>query len=221
MPNTALSVAQRLREKAEAMTQHIEDSLHSRSAQQRPTARRARLATTLEARGRHLQIVQAALRTLANGHERQTLPACLRAITSRTAVEAILQHAADAEPKQALLALLPPGVGMPSTAQRIAERERALLGHKLPGFFPTPPAVAAQMLGLAAVSRGMLVLEPSAGKGDLADAIRTAHPEVTIQVIEVQPALSEILALKAYGVIGTDFLAFPGPTAPGGTSTVS
>lgn len=62
MPNTALSVAQRLREKAEAMTQHIEDALHSRSAQQRPTARRARLATKLAARGRHLQIVQAALR---------------------------------------------------------------------------------------------------------------------------------------------------------------
>lgn len=40
MPNTALSVAQRLREKAEAITQHIEASLYSRSTQQRPTARR-------------------------------------------------------------------------------------------------------------------------------------------------------------------------------------
>jgi hypothetical protein len=40
MPNTVGSAAQRLREKAEAMTQHLEASLYSRSAQQRLTARR-------------------------------------------------------------------------------------------------------------------------------------------------------------------------------------
>ncbi|HPA48197.1 MAG TPA: hypothetical protein PK395_20705, partial [bacterium] len=67
------------------------------------------------------------------------------------------------------------------TARKIRDLEDRLIGLRLPGFFPTPEAVAKQMLKLADLpnlwAKGALILEPSAGKGDLVEAIRN-HPQL-------------------------------------------
>lgn len=87
---------------------------------------------------------------------------------------------------------------------KVAERE--LVGKKLPGFFPTPPPVIEKMLKLAAIEPMNRVLEPSCGKGDIVDAIRAEHPDASLQAIEMNHTLSDILSAKGHEVEFADFL---------------
>lgn len=57
-------------------------------------------------------------------------------------------------------------------------------------FFPTPAVVAEQVLELAAIDVGMRVLEPSAGRGALVDALNGL---VAVDCIEMMPANAEHL----------------------------
>jgi predicted RNA methylase len=58
------------------------------------------------------------------------------------------------------------------------------------------------------VRPGQAVLEPSAGTGHLADAVRAAGGDV--HALEMQPALRKILELKGHKVAGNDALAHDG-----------
>src|SRR5579859_5283461 len=94
-------------------------------------------------------------------------------------------------------------------------------------FFYSPPEViealfnelewGSAMLGLLAAyeqeGRPIRVLEPSAGLGHLADAIRARYPMVTIEVCEVDPYRRAVLMSKGYTVVHEDFLRYrPGPS---------
>lgn len=70
-------------------------------------------------------------------------------------------------------------------------------------FFPTPEIVSMEMLMHIDVS-GKVILEPSAGKGDLATAISQAGAK-QIDVVEIDSKLQQILQ-RNYRVIGSDFL---------------
>lgn len=87
---------------------------------------------------------------------------------------------------------------------RVAERE--LIGKKLPGFFPTPQVVIAQMLELAEIGRKHSVLEPSCGKGDILDALKARHPEAAIRAVKQNRTLAEVLSAKGHDVEFGDFL---------------
>lgn len=91
---------------------------------------------------------------------------------------------------------------------KVAERE--LIGKKLPGFFPTPPAIISRMLELAEIAPEHFVLEPSCGKGDIVDAVRAHHPAARVCAIERNLALAEVLAAKGLDVEFGDFLEHPG-----------
>ncbi|MCK5601905.1 methyltransferase [Candidatus Pacearchaeota archaeon] len=95
-------------------------------------------------------------------------------------------------------------------ADRLRELENKLIGTKIPGFFPTPKPVINHMLDEAGIEAGMKILEPSAGKGDIADSIREAHPDAKLSVIEYQQTLHEILEAKGYEMAGHDFLEHKG-----------
>jgi phospholipid N-methyltransferase len=82
--------------------------------------------------------------------------------------------------------------------QQIKEAKRALWGHDIPGFFPTPDELAERLVRLANIRAGMRVLEPSAGWGNIADAVRRLHPDVQLILFEVVPSLLEILNWKGY-----------------------
>lgn len=85
------------------------------------------------------------------------------------------------------------------------ELERALIGAKVGfDFFPTPRSVADQMVQEAGIREGMKVLEPSAGNGNIAGAIKDAG--VSPDVIELSSQLREVLEAKGYNVVGQDFL---------------
>ncbi len=83
------------------------------------------------------------------------------------------------------------------------------------GHFPTPPAVAAEVMRAAAFYRGrdeagpLRVLEPSAGEGNL--ALPAVEQGGVVDCVEIQPHLAA--ALEASGryrrVIAADFLALP------------
>lgn len=88
--------------------------------------------------------------------------------------------------------------------QRIKEAERALIGRKIDGYFPTPTPVVERMLAEADLRPGQRVLEPSAGKGNIADALREAGAKP--ETIEPVQDLRAILEAKGHPVVGRDFL---------------
>lgn len=90
-------------------------------------------------------------------------------------------------------------------AKKIKDLETKLIGQKIPDFFPTPKRVIQDMISRADIQPGMKVLEPSAGKGDIADALKEAGAEV--DTIEPVYSLSDILKEKGHNVLDTqDFL---------------
>jgi predicted RNA methylase len=91
---------------------------------------------------------------------------------------------------------------------RVKDLERALVGNKGIGidFFPTPKPVAARMVGMAGIEPGQRVLEPSAGNGNIADAVRAAGAQP--DVVEVSDALRQILEAKGHTLVGRDFESY-------------
>ena len=94
--------------------------------------------------------------------------------------------------------------------QEIKELERELIGTKIPGYFPTPKTIVEEMIERADIEPGMKVLEPSAGKGNIADAIKAAEPQAIIDVVEINSTLRNILEKKGYNIVGDDFLELTG-----------
>lgn len=83
-----------------------------------------------------------------------------------------------------------------------------LIGVKIPGYFNTPPAVVERLMSVADIRPGQRVLEPSAGAGDIADAIRAQG--VVPDVVEIASSLRKILEAKGYNIVGYDFMEYNG-----------
>lgn len=104
-----------------------------------------------------------------------------------------------------------PGKDADAERQRnIKAKERQLANAKIEGFFPTPKAIVEKMLDEADIKPGEKVLEPSAGKGNIADAIRENHPDNALDVVEWNASLNELLTEKGHNVVGVDFLQHSG-----------
>lgn len=73
-------------------------------------------------------------------------------------------------------------------------------------FYPTPPSVINKMVELANIKDSQLILEPSAGKGDILDAIAHYNNTVQLDFCEFNKYNTEILELKCYNKVGQDFL---------------
>lgn len=74
-------------------------------------------------------------------------------------------------------------------------------------FFPTPRVIADQMCDLAEINGDCMVLEPSCGKGDLADAIWERQPDFLLG-IELNGLMARNLDLKSYKCMYIDFLLY-------------
>jgi len=64
------------------------------------------------------------------------------------------------------------------------------------GFFPTPPAIVEQLLDLADVKPGMVVLEPSAGRGAIAGPI--AARGAVVDCAELLPDNAAVIEAAGY-----------------------
>ncbi|MBX9912399.1 MAG: hypothetical protein K2Y25_00735 [Pseudomonadaceae bacterium] len=94
-----------------------------------------------------------------------------------------------------------------ATPDKIKQMERAMIGRANDGldFFPTSEVVVDSMLDAAEIEDGMSVLEPSAGMGHIADAIRD-KAGVDPDVIELSGDRRELLEAKGHHLVGRDFL---------------
>ncbi|MFI8696726.1 DUF4942 domain-containing protein [Dietzia maris] len=82
-----------------------------------------------------------------------------------------------------------------------------------PDFYPTPATLASDMLAKLDKSKISRVLEPSAGRGDLIDAVERrlssfGGRKVSIDAIERDDELAAVLKSKGRAVIARDFLTF-------------
>ncbi|WP_429138952.1 LPD38 domain-containing protein [Aeromonas veronii] len=71
-------------------------------------------------------------------------------------------------------------------------------------FFPTPEEYAADLVDRLGIEPGMVVLEPSAGHGMLAEAARDAG--ATVEAVELAGDLRDILQEKGFSLVGDDFM---------------
>jgi phospholipid N-methyltransferase len=80
-----------------------------------------------------------------------------------------------------------------------------------PQLFPTPAALAVRMVELADLRPGLRILEPSAGTGAIADAIRSAEPDAYLVCNEINPQLVKVLDAKGHRTTCEDFLTYTAP----------
>lgn len=224
------SPAQKFRDWADAMQKTIDGKFNSATSRQNPTRRRRGIIESMEQDGRKLQQVQAALRKLADDWDNNTIPDILKGLTTKTQVERVatspyfpsLQHE-----KTVYAAMVKAGIGTPqrynearaaltttlqpptsSIEDQIRKAKRELVGTKIEGFIPTPEPVVEQMLRLADIRDNARVLEPSAGWGNIADAVRQRHPDITVDCIELVSSLRRILELKGHNLVSHDALSY-------------
>lgn len=88
---------------------------------------------------------------------------------------------------------------------------RALFGTQL---YPTPASLATRMLAKVNLTGATSVLEPSAGAGDLIDAIMQhfgasyRYDKLDLDAVEIDPDLAAMLRGKGHRVVWGDFLTF-------------
>ncbi|WP_201268524.1 PLxRFG domain-containing protein [Pseudomonas aeruginosa] len=99
----------------------------------------------------------------------------------------------------------------PAEPDKIKQMERAMIGRRNDGldFFPTSAAVTEEAIDAAEIQGGMDVLEPSAGMGHMADAIRE-QTGVEPEVVELSGERRELLEAKGYNLVGSDFMEVSG-----------
>lgn len=74
-------------------------------------------------------------------------------------------------------------------------------------YFPTPASLAARMASLIPAN-ARTILEPNAGTGHIARAIRDARPDVTLHCCELLPRFQEKLREQGFMLVGEDFLSY-------------
>jgi hypothetical protein len=79
-------------------------------------------------------------------------------------------------------------------------------GRFPPDYFPTPPDVVALLLEYAQGEDWMRWLEPQAGSGHIANAIREAFPQARIDLIEISGLLCKALIAQDWSPLKADFL---------------
>lgn len=73
-------------------------------------------------------------------------------------------------------------------------------------FFPTPLEIVQMMVAHAAVPEGGVVLEPSAGQGNIIDVLIDEDESVQVVAVELMPQCVKALDRKGYAPIEADFL---------------
>lgn len=87
------------------------------------------------------------------------------------------------------------------------ELEMKIKGSKIPGFFPTPKTLIQKIIPFLNVQKGVSILEPSAGKGDILDALKEKYGDsVKLSACEIYHDLRKLLELKGYNIVSHDFL---------------
>ena len=222
-----LKRAAALRKLADGLTSQIED--RRRPMTQNPTPKRLREYNSRLHDAANLERAQRALLALAKGHATGRIPAELAALRTKDEIRTLMRHGlkeggyydcipsgeyADKSPLGRALQQFTDAAATPEQALEDASRKReddrrrfkeSLRMANIPGYFPTPAALADRVVELADIQPGMSVLEPSAGSGALAEAIMRAEPAVALTCIERHSRLADYLS-HDYPTTCADFL---------------
>lgn len=234
-PSTSL-IADRLDKSADGLQKVIDDKLNPAIGNQRSTPRRQRIADGMRQDGEAMQLTQSWLRTLAAQHRASEVHPLLFGLRSRADVELLARMAGytsttlhrifgqDCHDSKRLTAL---GLDSPESVftaililkesaipaaekcQKTATVRRLHLDaiwSKAPDFFPTPPDLIAKMLRSIALKPTDKCLEPSAGSGAIALALRDKGL-THIDCVESYYGLRQALELQDFDVVGDDFLS--------------
>ena len=100
----------------------------------------------------------------------------------------------------------PDGVDAAETI-RLAQATGEVLDPRLAGFFETPRGLAELLVAEAGIPPGARVLEPSAGTGRLATAVRLLVDGAQIFCVELLEKNRSELERQGFEMIGADFLS--------------
>lgn len=222
----------------EQMADKMQTDINSKLSHDRQTNTPKRMAQAMSARvdGERLARTQQALRILARMHRAGDCPGFLAKLKSKKAVHELMgselspvnngyhkYYSDTGKPRPgasresiALWAFIEDKNPEQEKADRIAQLERDLQFSKIPGYFPTPPAVVELMLDYAQIEANHTILEPSAGAGAIIDGIVARHGDgPLIAAYEINASLCEILKAKGFDSRPFDFLeqgrVLPGP----------
>lgn len=186
-----------------------------REMTQNPTPKRMREYRSRLVEADDLERVQKAMRVLSGLHSKGRVPELLANVKTKEEIYRLVYKGTEGgggyydvivsyeyknkTPEGRLLQSLIEGEKSAEQIERERRREVEELEAKvqftpIAGFFPTPQAVVAEMVDKAGIESGMDVLEPSAGKGDIAEMI--VEPDVKLTMVEVNPTLRDILIAK-------------------------
>ena len=226
---TKPSLAGKLRVVADGLQKVIDDK--GRPLTQNPTPKRTREYNSRRWEAANLERTQRALRAIADAIDGGALPDVLANIKTKSDIatlvhkglrggggyyDVIVDHDyRDKSPAGLAIQAMIDGTTDPEREE--ADRVRALEDKvrfvDIPGFFPTPRPVIDMMLGAADLQPGLTVLEPSAGKGDIVEAVLVACPTIKVTCYEINAALRGLLLSKSFAVeADEDFLATAPPT---------
>jgi SAM-dependent methyltransferase len=228
-------VAARLRQLADAMTEKVEHL--RRPMTQNTTPKRMKEYNSRLHDAGNEERTQRALRALADAHDAGTIPAELAGLRTKAVIGPMVAHGIECRGYYDVVSTgmyrntTPTAVALQTlmevantaaqreadAAQQATEKLRRMEDElrfcDFPGFFPTPRPIIDTMIERARIEPAHSILEPSAGKGDIADAVRevTGNP---VAVCEVVPRLRDILEAKGHAVQppavddSCDFLAY-------------
>lgn len=222
--NSNPKLALRFRDYADKMQAEIDRKREPMT--QNPTPKRVKEYQSRLHDANNLERGQKALYTLADLHKNGNIPDCLQHIKFKKDVLPLVrtswksegyyegydsgEYADTTEAGKMLQSLI--GEMVDSNQSKIDRMEaKAILNvGNIPGFFPTPEDLAKNMVYMADIRDGDKVLEPSAGSGVIADAVRELHPTAKLDVVEFNYSLRELLEAKGHNLIGYDFLELNG-----------
>lgn len=205
-------VADELEAKAAKLQEEID---HKRAPlTQNWTPRRAGIKEGQIADAERLEGVQDALRGLAARYRANRVPPILAGVTGWTTIKKLMYETYRPTRQQiarqeALNIVADEGKKLrdidPESAakarqgerQRIRDRVRSM---NIPGFFPTPDALADEVVRLAQIKSHHHVLEPGAGVGSLVEAVERACPGAKVSMAEINYTLRGVLTDLGYEV---------------------
>ena len=155
-----------------------------------------------------LMRVQDILRALADAWDAGTIPNNFKPLTSVAAVLRVYDNYHHLDHEQ-LRALGNPDAGKQTDADRLEELRLEVALKDYADYFPTSMGwLQSKMIEAADIQEEDIILEPSAGTGHLAQAIRAAYPDNELRVIEIVPDFQQILQMLGFNLVGHDFLQY-------------
>lgn len=172
-----------------------------------------------------LERTEQALRAMADLFEAGEVPPLLAKFTSKKAIFSALgtrtesrgyyhvadtgEHSDESPEAVALWALIDGKDPEQEQADKLRDLRADVKGRKIPGYFPTPPELAADMVDRLGISgrEPWTLLEPSAGCGAILDEVeKLANEPAAAVVYEVNSTLCEILQAKGYDARPRNFM---------------